>query len=436
MKPKFFTTLLLLCSCVGFLSAQPNIVDSQTDTIAVSVNISEPIGEVSPYILGLNHGVWSGVSLQMQEEAQALDIPFLRWPGGNWGDLYDITEAQLDLYMLESEMWNSVPSVHVRLDSGTPEQAAELVRYANIEKEYGIQHWYIGNEPNLFPDYTSERFSTEWREVALAMREVDPDIILIGPEVSQFPDTTDDNDPNMHLRNEWLRDFLEMNGDLVDIVSVHRYPFPLMMAGPPTTPEQLRNNVPRWTTVVSNLRSIIDETLNRDMPIAITEVNSHWSNSGGSIGSPDSYYNAVWWSGVLTTLIHEDVDLVTYFMLSSVGSNGPFGILDRYKPRPTYYTYLLYGQVGETLLQSESSDDYVTVLATQHNEGSLALIITNLYEEDRTISLAFTDLKDQTLQEIRLLSPEIQAESVTVGDYLEDNLLNIPAQSVMLLTYK
>lgn len=39
---------------------------------------------------------------------------------------------------------------NVRLLNGTPEQAAEMVRYVNIEKKYNVQYWGIGNEPTLY----------------------------------------------------------------------------------------------------------------------------------------------------------------------------------------------------------------------------------------------------------------------------------------------
>ena len=41
---------------------------------------------------------------------------------------------------------------HVRLLDRTLEQAAEMVRYTNIEKKYNVQYWAIGNEPTLFND--------------------------------------------------------------------------------------------------------------------------------------------------------------------------------------------------------------------------------------------------------------------------------------------
>lgn len=426
---------ILLCIWGVFCLLCGGAVIAQDVAVTVSIDAEQIVGEVSPYALGINHGPWSEVSLQMQDALGALELTFLRWPGGNWGDRYNITHSQIDLYMLQANQWTAVPSVHVRLEGGTPEQAAELVQYANVEKDYNIEYWYIGNEPNLFDDYDSQRFSAEWREFALAMRAVDPTIKLIGPEVSQFPDRESD-DPNMAMRDDWIRTFLEVNGDLVDIVSVHRYPFPLSFAGDPTSVAQMRENVPRWHTVVSNLRSMIQETLGKDMPIAITEVNSHWSNSAGSIASPDSYYNAIWWSAVLTTLIHEDVDIVTYFILSSVGANGPFGILDRYEPRPTYYTYVLYAEIGSQLYSSESSDPYVTVLATERDDGSILVILTNLYEDQSTITLNLNGFDNRVLKTMRLLSEDNFAENVAISDYYSDDTVTMPAQSVITLTFE
>ncbi|MGJ3240854.1 MAG: GH39 family glycosyl hydrolase [Anaerolineae bacterium] len=428
----------VLCAYLLILmGGQGMPVGAQEDEpVTVTVDASAIVGTISPYVLGVNHGPWSEVSLQMQENAQQINTPFLRYPGGNWGDQFNLTEAQIDLYMLQAQMWDAVPSIHVRLEGGTPEQAAALVRYANIEKGYDVRHWYIGNEPNLFDDYTIEQFNQDWRVFAEAMLAVDPDLILIGPEVSQFPDTTSPNDPNATLNDVWLRQFLEVNGDLVDIVGVHRYPFPLSFAGEPTSLSAMRENVPRWQTVVQNMRDTIDDVLGEPLPVALTEVNSHWSNSGGSIASPDSYYNAVWWSGVLTTLIHEEVDIITYFMFSTVGANGPFGLLDRYEPRPTYYTYRLYSEIGDNRLQSTSSDDYITALATQDSaSGQVALIVTNLYEEDRAVQIDVSDLDLAAVNTMHILTPELMAEPVPASDYLTDNTLTLPAQSVVLLLF-
>jgi hypothetical protein len=123
------------------------------------------------------------------------------------------------------ELMNAMPSIHVRLENGTPEAAADLVRYTNIVRDYDVRYWYIGNEPNLFDDYTVAQYVVEWRTIAEAMREVDPDIVLIGPEVSQW-NGTPQVDPVDPEGVDWLRGFLQANGDIVDVIAVHRYPFP------------------------------------------------------------------------------------------------------------------------------------------------------------------------------------------------------------------
>lgn len=420
-------SILLLLSIIYTQS-----VRAQEDSITVTVDASQVLNDINPFTLSMNHSP-DGTSAQAAEAAAAINWGFVRFPHGNWGDLNDLTPFHIDLYMAEIQMWGATPSINVRFLDSDPETAAELVRYVNIEKEYDVRYWYIGNEPTLYDDYTAEQYSTEWREFALAMLAVDPDILFIGPELHQFPDNFDVTDYRYPYKDVWLREFLTINGDLVDTIAVHRYPFPLDLSSG-TTIQQMRENVPAWSILVQNMREVIDETIGEDRPIGITEVNSHYTNTNGGLTTPDSYYNAVWYSGVLTTLIHEEVDIISYFQLyrPSIGH----GMLDRYEPRPTYFTFVLYNQMGMTRLQSTSSDQYVTALAGQREDGATTLIITNLYEEDRNITLDLQGFDGLSVQDMQLLSPEIEAESVTIDDYLSDNTLSIPAQSVMLLVFE
>ncbi|GAB5492795.1 MAG: hypothetical protein Phog2KO_30100 [Phototrophicaceae bacterium] len=425
--------VVILSMVTGLFALQ---VGAQSDDITITVDAEIALNDINPYVMSVNHSP-DGTSLDVVDEVNALELNFVRFPHGNWGDLNDLTDFHIDLYMAQIRNWGATPSINVRFLNSTPEAAANTVRYTNIENDYDVRYWYIGNEPTLYDDYTVERYNEEWREFALAMLEVDPDIILIGPELHQFPDTTDTSNHNYEYKDVWLREFLIANGDLIDIVAVHRYPFPSSVGGPATTLQQMRENVPNWAVLVQNMREIIDETIGEDMPIGITEVNSHYSNSGGGIATPDSYYNAIWYSGVLTTLIHEEVDIVSYFQLYSVGGNGQFGLLDRYDPRPTYYSYLLFGELGNTRLQSASSDEYVTAIATRDEAGRHTMIVTNLYDEsDISVTLALNGFDDLSVSDIRLLSPELEAESVAVDDYLVDGTLSMPAQSVMLLVFE
>ena len=125
------------------------------------------MGNISPMVYGVNHGPWAFVNDQLMPLAQDAGLTMIRFPGGNWGDENDLQPYHIDQFAMLAEQLQSQISLNVRLFNGTPEKAAELVRYANIEKGYGIKYWGIGNEPTLFatargvPEYGVEQFNTE-----------------------------------------------------------------------------------------------------------------------------------------------------------------------------------------------------------------------------------------------------------------------------------
>jgi hypothetical protein len=150
------------------------------------------------------------------------------------------------------------------------------------------------------------------------MREVDPDIVLIGPEVSQW-NGTPQVDPVDPEGVDWLRGFLRANADIVDVVAVHRYPFPRSQANPVTTIEEMRGNTPEWGQTLENLRQVIlEETGRDDLPVAITEVGSHWSSAQYGVASPDSHYNAIWWADSLGRLLQDNPFIIAYFNFQSL----------------------------------------------------------------------------------------------------------------------
>jgi len=57
---------------------------------------------------------------------------FLRFPGGNWGDEYLLTEARFDEFVALARDMNSEPMVNVKLYKVSPERAAKWVEYANV----------------------------------------------------------------------------------------------------------------------------------------------------------------------------------------------------------------------------------------------------------------------------------------------------------------
>jgi hypothetical protein len=105
------------------------------------VDPSTSLGPISPLVYGSNYGPWLSVSFDMLPAAYDSGVKILRFPGGEWGDQNDVRALQIDQVMDFANKMGATLLFSVRLLGGNPAQAAELVRYTNIEKKYNIQYW-------------------------------------------------------------------------------------------------------------------------------------------------------------------------------------------------------------------------------------------------------------------------------------------------------
>jgi alpha-L-arabinofuranosidase len=408
-----------------------NITLAQDTDDVLQVDAAESWGAISPLVYGASYGPWALVSPEMNPQAAASGLRLLRYPGGNWGDQNDIRHDQLDLFMIQARAWNAEPSVSTRVIGGSPEKSAELVHYANVEKDYNIRYWTIGNEPTLYLDdgYTIDSFNQVWREHAEAMLAVDPDILLVGPEVHQYP-STENYPAYLEDMRVWVRAFLEANGDLVDIVSIHRYPFP-KSANSSATTDDLRANTPETDTMIDILRQDIRDTLGHDLPVAITEMNSHYTTTTGGEASPDSFYNAIWWADVLGRFIRQKVEMVSYFNLYTTAGSG-FGLLGRYEPRPTYYVYLIYQRFGSELLAADSSDPDLSIYAARREDGTLTLILINRAPDGKSKTLSLNGFTPDDQAEVWRFDADHNAEQIESVEIADGSTIAVPGQSITL----
>jgi hypothetical protein len=413
------------------------------------VDTSSDLGEISNYVLGANHGPWSDLGIGNLEAAKESGITFLRWPGGNWGDRNDIRPEQITNYLnVSRNMMGAEPSITVRLLGSTPEKAADLVRYVNIEKGYGVKYWSIGNEPDLYvvadPTWTPEYYARRWREFAQAMKAVDPGIIFYGPDISNFVGDQGSFDPlELLYRNgnkldftkiDYLTEFLKVNSDLVEIVTIHRYSFPLRSNDGLPTWEQLRDNTSQWDRIIPNLRRIIQETTGKEYPVGVMEFNSHTSNVAGGETSPDSFYNALWLADILGRMIREQPDMLAYWLLKS--STSGHGLMDSFNMRPTYYVYQLYKNFGGHLLDASTDIPYVSVFASRRADGSLALMLVNLNSTEIQKPLQLKDGDALKIKEAFLFDANHKAESIAARAFTNGSEITLPAESVSLYILK
>ena len=197
----------------------------------------------------------NGFRKDVLDEVKHLGVPIIRYPGGNFVSGYhwlDGVGPKKDRPPVLEKAWNSIetnqfgtnefmtwcrlvgatPLMGLNLGTGTPEQAAALVEYCNVEKgthwsdlrrehgiaePYRVQHWCLGNEmdgPWQIGHMSATEYGLKAADAARQMRYVDHSLKLVACGSSG---------PFMPTYLEWDREVLEQCYDYVDGLSLHRY---------------------------------------------------------------------------------------------------------------------------------------------------------------------------------------------------------------------
>jgi len=390
------------------------------------VDAGQDLGAISPLVYGSNFGPRFGViPLSVKPQAITAKLTYLRYPDGNWGDQNDLDEYQIDQFIKMCREMSIQPAISVRLRGGTVQSAAALVRYANVSKGYQVQWWSIGNEPSLYSDFDTVRYNQEWRQYAGAMRAIDPTIKLIGPDIHQFTANASAN-PKDKAGRDWMEEFLKANGDLVDVVSIHRYAFPRSQTSGPPTIEDLRANSQEWDAIIPTLRAVVRQYAGRDLPVAVTEVNSSWAANTGGDATLDSFYNAIWWGDSLGRMIRQGVSIVAQFELIS-----EWGLMNTFEVRPIYYVYRMYQNFGSQLVYASSDEPDVTVFAAKRPDGTLTVMLVNLGPDSLVKSLKLAGHNPSGPAQVWRLDATHNAEQL--ADETLGEKIALPGQSMTLL---
>jgi alpha-L-arabinofuranosidase len=197
----------------------------------------------------------NGFRKDVLEDIQRLNVPIVRYPGGNFVSGYNWLDGvgpKQGRPVVLDKAWNSLntnqfgtneflswckavgtePLMGLNLGTGTPEQAADLVEYCNVETgtrwsdlrrkhgiadPYKIAHWCLGNEmdgPWQIGHMSAAEYGYKAADAARQMRYVDPSLKLVACGSSG---------PQMPTYLEWDREVLEQCYEYVDGLSLHRY---------------------------------------------------------------------------------------------------------------------------------------------------------------------------------------------------------------------
>lgn len=412
---------------------QPSVGPTPVAQSGLFVDATYNYGLISPFVRASNTGPWQTLALEHRDYSRDVAMGMIRWPGGNWGDENNVTELMVDEYIALCREIGAEPCIHVRLFGGSADDAANLVTYTNITKQYNVKYWAIGNEPDLFVKkrgakrYTVDDYARDFVAFRAAMKNVDASIIIMGPEISQFD--ANEQYPVDTNGEPWLRGFLERVRD-IEMVSWHRYPY----GAQPVTRAQLQRDPPAWVESINKTRTLMREYLGREVPIAITEANSDWSGRVDRETGTNSYANALWWSDVWSRLIRERCAIIAQFCLGAIPAQGigMFGPVSyNSEPLPIYESYRLMSHIGTVLLHSDCSHPDVALLATKADDGQIICHIVNQTDQDVVLPFTIHGVRATTASVLLFR----EGQQVTSGDLLAlDQPLRCTARTAMVLT--
>jgi len=354
--------------------------------------------------LSVNYWMWSPTYGDNVAGTETLVLPLaaavLRVGGynndANTPDPFD--DAQLDTAVSYARAIGAEPLIQVpHLDDvnglpATADEAAAMVRYANVTMGYGIKYFSVGNEPDIYaasgsltdstqpaiPGYTPADFCASAETYVAAMKAVDPTIQIVGPDLAyQYQPGAD-----------WLTPILTTCGDLFDIVSIHRYPFEAAQA----TLTAAAADPAAFRDVVTSVRGILQATGYGDKPLALTEMNVVYDATTCVLGaSPRTVGSALWMADSIGTAIESGLWTSAVWDISDSDGYalGLIGAAPAHAPRPEYYAYQLYAEhFGPTLLDVTTMPAGVSAHASRNeaDDGTEAIVVNWNTEP---VSLAF-----------------------------------------------
>ena len=432
--------------------------------ITVTVDPAAAKGTIPAAGQGLNEAVWDGHMNDADQPAllKAAGITALRYPGGSYGDNYHwqdntanggyvASNTSFDQFMTTAKAAGAQPVLIANYGSGTPQEAADWVTYANKTKGYGVKYWEIGNEipgnghygaqweTDNHADKSPKAYATNVLQFISAMKAVDP-TIKIGI-VLCTPDSWPDGVVGTGDTADWNNTVLSIVGSKADFGIVHWYPNASPAAASLATPG---TQIPNITTKV---RALYAKYGASNMGLAITELGPGYQNDSAAAGlfAADSYLT--WWeNGVFNTDwfdlrngsdgktgVNDDgtIDYGEGGIVSTGGNGAP--ALDT--PYPTYYGLSLAGKAGspgDTLVSATSATATLKVHAVRTATGGVnVLLINEDLNNSATVALNYTGYTPAASSTVLQWSKG--ATGITTASATSAASITVPPYSITLL---
>jgi hypothetical protein len=340
-------------------------------------------------------------------EVQASGVQVMRYGGKsvdkNWDD--GVSPGQY-LTMVDNLRANGIePILQVPYHDGAfaPGVAAALVAAINgAPNARDVRYWSVGNEPNdVYPQHaTAAGIADYFRTYVPAMRAVDPDIAVVGPDLSWF-----DLDIMAELMepggaSDICGSYTAADGTTqyyLDVVAFHTYPF---HGGNQDRDAVIAFPTGSFEARLEELRGLVDacndahhRTGAAALRTAVTEINVEYTNAPLGIGGlgAQSFLGGQFWAEVMSVGMKHGLELMTFW---SVKEGGPqLGYIASDGTRlPSYYHFQMLAKnfrgdyLPGTALVNGAPSPHVKAFAARDADQTVVMILN----QDETQDLAYT----------------------------------------------
>jgi hypothetical protein len=412
-------TLVRLSMTLSATDDQLLVRIGNQQTAIVDLRQSIPI---SPYLFGANvfpeknsnsldhrNTGFMSYSPPISDGLHDAQIKLLRFPGGTWNEAHLTSYDQFNDFLTLLLQTGSEGMIQARLSGpigknvygftsvqGRADEAGRWVdymdnphsglrtgKYANAPF-HRVLLWTVGNEPDrlLNPDtgkpFTVTEYTNDFIQFSEKMHQYYPAIQVFGPEISQFYGLG--AGPTDSKGQLWMESFLkgvgayekahpELKFQLLNGVSFHHYP----LTEANKAPSILLSSTGEWNYLLPPLRQLIRQDLGRDVPIAVTEINTDPTKTVPSPGVA-----ALWWADTLGTLMDQEVGYAAFFSAEGVDKPYPLFTSDGLHQTAMFRVMQLFSHLQHNLIPVAAQRDPTSIYATQDDtHQAVSLLFLN-----------------------------------------------------------
>jgi hypothetical protein len=421
VPPVRFPHLKSLASATILVAAIPFPARSQVN---VTVDATSVVRTVDPRVFGMNTAVWDSLlgGADSTTLLNAIGTGALRFPGGSTADAYTWTAADTDELAGVIQATGAEAFITVNYGSGTPQQAAAWVTYANVTKGYGFKYWEVGNEnygswemDNNLPAHDPVEYANRFAQYYAMMKAADPTIKVgaVSPTSTEGPFNSSHTvlDPVTGKdQSGWVAvmlSTLKSAGVTPDFLICHRYEQQSGQENDATLLQLASAAATGWPADAALLRTPLNDFLGAsgaNVELCVTENNSVHNNPGkqttslvnglyraDALGSllQTEFNSLLWWdlrNGPPTPLatnvpgLYGWRDFGDYGIVATDVSPPPAGYPSADTPYPAYYVQKLlthFAAGGDKVVKAASSNSLLAAYAALRADGSLSILVIN-----------------------------------------------------------